>query len=145
MKAFVDDVYLALKKVEKGMRYDNAGQCLVWDQHKLDVDENLLYDVVTASLVVEIANSLEDDITITFESPSLNVDGKMPVLDMKLWCQDNYVQHVFYKKEMTSSKTIDRQSALPWTTKKISLTIEVTRRMLNTSPNLIRMGLQTNS
>ena len=50
------------------------------------------------------------------------------------------MQHVFYEKEMTSSKTIDRQSALPWTTKKISLAGEVTRRMLNTSPQLVKNG-----
>ena len=91
-------------------------------------------------MVVEIANSLEDDITLTFDSPSLNVDDKMPVLDLKLWCQGKYVQYVFYEKEMTSSKTIGRQSALPWTTKKISLAGEVTRRMLNTS-HLVKNGV----
>ena len=140
VKAFVDDVFLALKKVRKGMKYDDFGQCLVWNQEKFDEDANIPDDVVTAKLVVEIANTIEDNITLTFDTPSLNVDGRMPVLDMKLWCQENSVQHVFYEKEMTSSKTIDRQSALPWTTKKISLAGEVTRRMLNTSPQLVKNG-----
>ena len=51
------------------MKYDDFGQCLVWNQERFDEDANIPDDVVTAKLVVEIANTIEDDITLTLTKP----------------------------------------------------------------------------
>ena len=64
------------------------------------------------------------------------------MLDMKLWVsQHEKIMHVFYEKSMVSSRTILKNSALSWTTKKMALAGEVTRRLLNTSPELVEEGL----
>ena len=67
-------------------------------------------------------NQIEGDIQLTFDAPSLNSDLRMPVLDMKLWLsQHEKIMHVFYEKSMVSSRTIFKNSALYWTTKKMAL------------------------
>ena len=47
----------------------------------------------------------------------------------------------FYEKSMSSKYVILRSSALSWTTKKMALAGEVCRRLLNTSPELVKTGL----
>ena len=93
--------------------------------------------------MVDTANSLDgdSDIQMTNDAPSLNASGKMPVLDLQVWCSDNSLLFMFYKKPMTSSYVIHRESALSWNVKKVSLAGEVCRRYLNTSPCLVDMGL----
>ena len=93
--------------------------------------------------MVDTANSLDgdSDIQMTNDAPSLDASGKMPVLDLQVWCSDNSLLFMFYEKPMTSSYVIHRESALSWNVKKVSLAGEVCRRYLNTSPCLVDMGL----
>ena len=125
IKAFVDDLFLAVKSV----------------QRREDDSDHVLDDELTAQAVMQIANQIEDDIQLTFDAPSLNPDLRMPVLDMKLWVHQQRILHVFYEKSMTSNRTILKDSALAWTTKKMALAGEVARRLLNTSPELVEEGL----
>ena len=83
-------------------------------------DESVEQDVVTARLMVSIANSLENesDIQMTFDTPSQNVSGMMPVLDLQVWSSNDDLFFKFYEKPMASQYVIHRDSTLSWNIKK---------------------------
>ena len=75
----------------------------------------------TAKVICNVASMLEGDISMTYDSPSQNSDGKMPVLDLKVWMDENFiVKFKFFEKSMASRVTIMKDSALTWTSKKTS-------------------------
>ena len=90
-------------------------------------------------MVVDIANNLqnESDIQMTFDTPSQNSNGMMPVLDLQIWSEDDQVRFMFYEKPMVSNYVLSRWSALSWNVKKSSLSGEVSRRLLNCSPEVM--------
>ena len=78
---------------------------------------------------------------MTYDTPSSNTDKMMPVLDLKLWInEDDKIKFRFFEKDMVSKFTLLRNSALSWITKKITLAGEIARRLLNTSPDLVCQG-----
>ena len=58
---------------------------------------------------------------MTYDTPSLNDSGMMPVLDLQVWCEDYEVLFRFYEKPVSSKFVIRRDSALSWNAKKISM------------------------
>ena len=141
LKMFVDDVLAMMRFPGRGYVFRDGFLYQDVDQQRKDKDEDS--DVVTAKLIVEIANNLENesDIQMTFDAPSRNASEKMPVLDLQVWCRDDKLLFMFYEKPMVSSYVIHRDSALSWNVKKISLAGEVCRRYLNTSPCLVDEGM----
>ena len=49
----------------------------------------------TAKVLQNVANSIEDCIKLTFDTPDRNISEKMPVLDLEVWVHDNIVMHSF--------------------------------------------------
>ena len=135
-KAFVDDVSVGAKDPGKGY-FLNDG-CLQWSAEKELQDNNSEDDTRVAELIVSVANGLEkeEDIQMTFDTPSRNVSKMMPVLDLQIWVDCNQVRFKFYEKPMASDYVLQRWSALSWNTKKSALAGEVSRRLLNCSPEL---------
>ena len=123
------------------MRVDKDTGGLQFREEWYDEDEGVCDDERTAKVLVTLANDLEDDIQMTWDTPSRNSNGKMPILDLQLWCEDGKVFFTFFEKSMSSKYVILRSSALSWTTKKMALAGEVCRRLLNTSPELVKTGL----
>ena len=72
----------------------------------------------TAEVMVKIANSLDANIQFTWDVPSKNTNGRMPVLDLVVWIQETdghkQIMHSFYKKEVASKYTILKRSALSY-------------------------------
>ena len=81
--------------------------------------------------------------------PSRHEDGKLPILDLKVWMeikrrQDereeeggvNVILHEFYSKDVASKCVINARSALPWNSKRTIRTQEVLRILLNCSREL---------
>ena len=77
----------------------------------------------------DIANSINGNIQVTSDSPETNSDGKMPVLDLKIWIEHingiPQLVHTFYKKPIASIFTIMKRSAISEGTKKATLFQEV--------------------
>ena len=140
MKIYVDDVLPIVKFPGRGLLIEKED--FVWNQEQEQKDLGLPEDVITAELLVQIANNLdgERDIQMTYDTPSLNESGMMPVLDLQVWCEDGEMFFRFFEKPVSSQFVIRRDSALPWNTKKISMAGEVCRRYLNTSPSLVEKG-----
>ena len=85
----------------------------VWniiDRNKLKFDiENPNF---TANLIFELANKVHDMIDFTFDTPHMNADGKLPILDVKVHLTPkNTLVHEFYEKPTRNLKVILAESA----------------------------------
>ena len=97
-------------------------------------NDNMSDEHRTAVTLSEIANTLNSNILFTWDSPETNNDGKLPVLDLKLWMDRDsdgrqFVQYTIYKKEVANKYTILKRSALSWKVKKSTLFQEALRRV----------------
>ena len=63
----------------------------------------------------------------------MHSDTKMPVLDLKIWCEENKVMYTFYKKDISSKYTILKRSALSDNVKRDTCFMEAIRRVLHVS------------
>ena len=59
-----------------------------------------------------IANEIDPNLKFTFDVPSLNQDGTVPVLDVRLWAEGERIRHGFFRKPCASKLTIMERSAL---------------------------------
>ena len=100
-------------------------------------DSQVPGDRRTAEIVRTVASEIFDCLLFTADSPTANVGGKMPVLDLQVWLEKdeqgvNHIRHQFYEKPMSSQLVIHKQSAMSWTIKRSALVSEVFRRLFNT-------------
>ena len=131
-KRYVDDDLIICAPINPGWYFCLSDRIMKFDSDLADSD-NDSPSVRTAKVLNTIANSLESDIQLTFDVPEYHADGKMPVLDMKIWIQDNQIMFTFYKKDVSSKFTIMKRSALSENTKRNTLFMEALRRIQNTS------------
>ena len=70
--------------------------------------------------ILKMANTIEEDIKLTANMPSINHEKKLPVLYVKIWEEErqtdrgvkyNVVMHDFYEKAMVTPRLIGRESA----------------------------------
>ena len=62
--------------------------------------------VRTAKVLQKIANNIYKEIQVTYDTPALHQDGRLPVLDLAVWVYDNQIYHSFFKKEVSSKFTV---------------------------------------
>ena len=91
-------------------------------------------DVRTFSILRDIGNVIDRNIKLEFDTPSMNSDGKLPILDLKVWTDNNRIRYTFYRKDIASRFTIHNRSALSERTKRDSLFQEGMRRLRNIDP-----------
>ena len=80
--------------------------------------------------------NIHQSITVKSDFPSKNTDGKMPLLDVKLWVHEEQIKFGLYSKEMSSKFFIPFRSAHSQSMKRRMLANEGLRRLLNMSPDL---------
>ena len=77
---------------------------------------------------------------MTIDYPSRYVEGKVPMLNLKIWIQEIDGRYVLlyehYEKEMTTKAVIHASSAIPYKMKRTVLTQEVLRILLHCSNDL---------
>ena len=127
---YVDDILKALPPINRGWDYDTKTNKMTYsdtNEHR-DIEEPTAR---TARILHKIANSLEANIQLTYDTPDMNTDKRMPVLDLKVWIEKNRICHTFYKKAVSSNFTILKRSALSESTKSNSTFQECIRRVNN--------------
>ena len=93
-------------------------------------------DERTAAFLTEVANTIHQSTNVKSDFPSKNTDGKMPLLDVKLWVHEEQIKFGLYSKEMSSKFFIPFRSAHSQSMKRRMLANEGLRRLLNMSPDL---------
>ena len=104
--------------------------------------------ITTMNKVKEIGGTIHNSIKLQLDTPALNNDHKMPILDLKVWCEKrkittsnktiikNVVLHEFYAKPMSAKNVMHARTAMPTQMKKTALTQEMLRVLLRCSPLL---------
>ena len=131
---YVDDELEGLAAVDPGVRFE--GGELVMDEDRVEEDQLLAADERTFRLLKDIGNSIFDCIQFTIDVPSLNENGKLPVLDVNLEVVDGKIEHGFFKKPCTSEIVIPYTSAHSRKMKFSVLVEEGLRRLRNHSRGL---------
>ena len=131
---YVDDETEVLAAVEPGVRYD--GQKLVMMEEFVQEDEAVEDDLRTMNLLKNIANDIMQCVQFTVDCPSLNQDGRVPILDLGVSVENGQVVHDFYEKPCSSKFVIPHTSAHSKKMKMAVLVEEGVRRLRNTSRGL---------
>ena len=129
---------MVTKGVEKGTRYD--GEKLVVSEETFHEDEGIPADKRTMLLLQQIASYIHPSIRLTTDYPSNNADGKVPMLDAKMWFvlvnAQRQILYEHYEKPMCTKVVINAKAALPIQTKRTVLTQEMLRILLHCSDHL---------
>ena len=87
-------------------------------------------------IIKEVADSIDVNIKVTFDSPSNHSDGKVPILDVKTHInEDNIIMYYFYKKPISSDFVTLKSAAMTMQQKINILTLQCKGRLHNTSEN----------
>ena len=73
---------------------------------------NIKDDLRTFQELVTVGNSVNLNIQLGLDVPLLHFDGKLPILDLKVWVEDNQIRHIFYRREVAPFLLIIKKSAL---------------------------------
>ena len=91
----------------------------------------------TMETICNVANHIEPMIQFTYDIPMSYSDSKLPVLDVKIWLDNNgEAFYEFYEKITKNDYVILASSAIPRRQKISILTAEAVRRLRNTSRKL---------
>ena len=143
LKTYVDDVNSLWKLMRKGTQWtgDKLERREEWFQE--DMRSKEAGDRRMMRELKAMASSVRKDISLTIDTPSMNEDGRLPVLDLKMWLEERVtaegrekykeIVHVHYEKPMVSPLVIMKESALPEKMKRQVLAQEVIRICKNTS------------
>ena len=126
---------MVISATPPGMRYKNKKPYL--NKNAICEDRAISADKRTMLLIQDIGNDIHSSIQLEVDFPSSHEDGKMPILDLKVWIEKHethtVIMHEFYSKEVASKNVINAKSAIPLSAKQTVLTQEILRVLLNCS------------
>ena len=85
---------------------------LTIQQEEIENDLLIPDDKRTALLLKEVANQISPMIEMKEDVSSNYPNGKLPILDLEVWVEENTIYHSFYKKPMASRRVVCAKSAL---------------------------------
>ena len=84
-----------------------------------------------------IGNKIHKSIQLESDHPTRNEDGKVPILDLKVWInEENKVVHEYYMKPVASKAVVNHRSAMPLKDRRTVISQEILRIVLRCSPLL---------
>ena len=83
-KRYVDDITVILNRICPGWKYCSKSNKMVFHPELEASDMELCDDERTLMILCDIANSISE-IKFTFDCPSRNSTGTVPVLDVQMW------------------------------------------------------------
>ena len=81
-RRYVDDMVVVCRPIGLGWRFNNIRGILEYNEKHVEEDKNLSDTERTARVMASIANSINNQIQVTIDTPEKNDDNKMP--DLKL-------------------------------------------------------------
>ena len=137
---YVDDSNQIAVVPPRGSKYDKVRKVLVTEEVQ-DIESNeseISEEERLANILKNIANDILPCIRMEADWPNNNEDGKLPILDMKVWTENETgnVMYTHYEKPMASKSVIHSTSAHPEHCKNGVHVQEVIRRLMNCSRRL---------
>ena len=135
---YVDDSNVVTLETEIGARYD--GEQLIVTEDTVLQDEGVPADERSMKLLQEIGSHIHPSIRLTTDYPSKNEDGKVAMLDVKMWFATTdgrrRILYEHYEKAMATKAVINANSAIPTQTKRTVMSQEMLRILLHCSDQL---------
>ena len=143
LSLYVDDKFVYGEETMIGLRYNPIMDALELSTDQENEDSKVKGDQRSIRLLANIGNSIDGDIQLTYDAPSMKPSGKMPLLDTEVWLETNdptfkrgKILFSHYRKPMASNLTIQVNSALPLKQKITIMTQEIFRIKRNTHPDV---------
>ena len=115
-KHYVDDIEVICPPLKAGWYYSKEAKALKYNpDHE---SSQLPPDQRTMVMLRDLADTLDPNLTFTFDCPSLNANGRMPILDIQVWVQGTQIRHTFFGKPCAPNSVIDSRSAVFTRTKR---------------------------
>ena len=135
---YVDDSNQVAVVPPKGTSYDKIRKLVVKENNQVsngeECDEN--EEERLARILKDIANSILPCVQMEADWPNNNEDGKLPILDMKVWTENGTIMYTHYEKPMANKNVIHNNSAHPEHCKNSVHVQEILRRIMNCSKRL---------
>ena len=139
---YVDDVNLVMAMLRIGTRWvDNTLEHrLGWEEE--DMLANRTQEDVTMTAMRTAVDSIIPWLQFTSDEPGQHESATVPMLDLQVWVRHPRVEDElgfdtlgwsFYEKATSSDRVLRASSAYGWRSKIVTLTMEVFRRMRNTT------------
>ena len=90
---YVDDIVIGLNGIHHGWMFDGRSGRMVFDENR---EKTMPEDQWTLLQLKSIANTLDINIQMEVDTPSMNESGRLPVLDLELFITENQIRHSFY-------------------------------------------------
>ena len=134
---YVDDSNQICEVPPLGAKYDKDSRKIIIDHIQYEQDQETPPDERTAKVLIDIANDIMNCVVMEADWPSKNMDKRLPILDMKVWTDENgYAVYTHYEKAVSSKTVLHCKSAHSSSCKRSVHTQEILRRMLNCSKRL---------
>ena len=135
---YVDDFNLVYFVLPAGTRWDKEEKRMIIHEDKIEEDNQKPADIRTMVEMTKMANSIISIIQWTNDCPNANEDGKMPILNLKVWVSgkvgEQKIHFEPYRKPMAARTLILARSAMPSRVKRASFTQEAITSLRNCSP-----------
>lgn len=130
-KRYVDDINIVMSVPAPEVTFRDVGIRVAGDVQ--DSNERCM------QIVKAIADGIHPSIKVEVDHPSNHDDGKIPILDVKVWVEERdmevngicvktkVIMHEFYSKDISSKSVIYPRSAIPQKVKRSIMTREVFR------------------
>ena len=111
-KRYVDDINIAAREVPLGTRYIDGE--LILDEDAIEIDRSVPGDKRTMEIIKCVGNDIHPSIQLEVDCPSNYDDGKLPILDLKVWIAIvngcSWMVHEFYSKDISSKAVVHATS-----------------------------------
>ena len=107
---------MAAPPINPGWEYNSDINNMIYNPNSINVNENP--DTRTARVFKDVANTLENDIKFTVDTPSNSDNGRMPVLDLTTWVSHKAIE-VHCIEEISRHNEDQIRHYIPRITKKV--------------------------
>ena len=138
-KRYVDDINMCVSCAIPGSRV--IGHEIQVVEDRINEDECIDKDKRTLDIIQKLGETIHESIKLEYDIPSAHTDGKLPMLDLKIWIEKNSdnehkIIYEHYTKDVSSLLLTNARSAMAWKQKRTILTQQCLKIMLNCSPDL---------
>ena len=104
LKYYMDDGNGVSSSLPPGSRLIDGRVKVV--EEEIEGDNTIPADIRTSDIILEIANTISPFIDLTVDSPSRNISGWMPILDLQIRVKRGQIIYKFYKKSVSNKLTM---------------------------------------
>jgi hypothetical protein len=134
---FKDDITVIMESLAKGSRLKDGKVILDLEKKETDIERS--DEEVTMEVVLGVAESVDNMIKFTTDTPSMHENGKLAVLDVEVKVnrkEENRLDFEFFEKPTKNKRVVLANAAIPSNQKRTILTQECLRRLRNTKIEL---------